>query len=273
MASAAPGGVMGGVMGGAMGGAYGSPAAPFETPGQSYGAVGGYGRPGSAAPPWAPEPSRFTRRWKVAIAGMLAVGVAAAVTVPLAFGSHESALSRAFTRSLLSPAYVSALAGETFTLDTSKDDSSNDSSSGCADTTDLTSSAKDRGDASRDFVAADHSTFISEEIEDNPESAQELNLLRNTLKSCSSTTIDGATVTLQMLPAPQIAGSSDTMAMGMSGQVNGNALGMEFSVARFGDTVVVVAAGGVDSSISLPSLTNSLLAEAVLQARPALPKS
>ena len=191
----------------------------------------------------------------------------------MALGSSTSALSRSFNRSLLTPAAVSSLANETVTIDTSKDNSSNDSSSGCADTTDLTRSAKDRGDASRQFVAADHSTFIEEEIEDNPENAQQLNLLRNTLKSCSTTTIDGTTVALQSLPAPQIEGSSDTMAMGMSGQVNGSSMQIEFSVARFGDTVVVVVAGGIDSSMSYPSLTDSLLKEAVLTSRPALPKS
>lgn len=270
---------------GGPGSGYGSPAVPFQTqfqtpfqtPGQLYGSGGGYatprpGAPGSAAPQWAPRPSRFTQRWKIAIAGVVAVGVAA-VTVPMAFGSHETALTRAFNRSLLSPASVSTLANETFTIDTSKDDNSGDSSSGCADTADLTSSAKDRGDASRQFVTVDHSTFVSEEIEDNPENAQELNLLRNTFKNCSSTTIDGSTVTLTNLPAPQIAGSSDTLAMEMSGQVNGSPMVMEFSVARFADTVVVVVAGGIDQSVSVQSLTSSLLTEAVQRVQPVLPTS
>jgi hypothetical protein len=252
------------------GAAYGTPSAPFERPAQLYGAANGYGIPGSAAPPWAPRRSRFIRRWQIALAGVLAVGVAAAVTVPTVFGSGSSALSRAFDRSLLTPETVSSLANETFTIDTSKDNSSDDSSSGCMDAADtLTNSGQDKGDASRQFAAADHSAFIAEDLSNNPTNAQQLDLLKNTLKTCHSATIDGGTVTLTTLPAPQIDGSDDTMAMMMSGEISGHPLVFELTVARFGDDVVVIFCFGIDASIPLQTLTNSLLAQAALTARPA----
>ena len=266
----------------AMGSAYGSPSlpsAPAAAPGPfvapaPHAMPPGYGAPGSAAPPWVPQPSRFTKPWRIAVAAALVVGVAA-VTVPIAFGgSKGSALSSAFNRSLLTPETVSSLTGETFTIDTSKDDSSDDdSSSGCADTTDLTSSAKERGDASRQFVTADHSMFVEEEIEDNPANPQEMTLLRNTLENCTTATIDGATVSLQMLPAPQIAGSSDTLALSMTGQLQGTSIDMEFRVARFGDTIVVVAEGGINMGEAPQATSETLFSRAVLTARPAIPKS
>ena len=266
--------------GGSMGTAYGTPSGPFAPqgplygPGQPYGTAGGYGSPGSAAPPWTPQPSHSRKRWTVAIACVVAVGVIGAITVPNALSSGSSGLSRAFDRSLLSPAAVSALASETFTIDTSKDNSSGDSSSGCMDAVNtLANSGKDRGEASRQYVSADHSTFIEEDLSNNSANTQQLNVLRNSLSKCSSTTIDNTTVSIQALPGPVIEGSSDTMAMLMSGQVNGNPIAIEVGVARFGDNVVVITCGGVDPSISSQSLTNSLLTEAVLTSRPAFPKS
>lgn len=268
---------------GSMGTPYGAPPgqlppqAPRYGPGQPYGMAAGYGvpgAPGSAAPPWQPQPSRPSNRWKIGIACVVAVGIVGAITVPNALSSHSSALSHAFDRSLLTPAAVSALANGTFTIDTSKDTSSNDSSSGCMDAVStIANSGKDRGEASRQYVAADHSTFIEEDLSNNTSNTQQLNVLKDAVSKCTSTTIDGTTVSIQALPAPTIEGSSDTLAMRMSGQVNGNPLVIELGMARFGDNVVVITCGGIDTSISADSLTNSLLTEAVLTARPAFPKS
>jgi hypothetical protein len=194
--------------------------------------------------------------------------------VPLLLSSGKSGTTKAFERSLLTPAAVSSIANETFTIDTSKDNSSDDGpSSGCLNGVDTLSSAKDRGDASRDFVSADHTTFVSEELNNNPSNAQEFDQVKKTLSTCTSSILDGASMTIQPLSAPQVAGIDDAMAVGMTGQINGTTISFDFAFVRLGDNVVAMISGGIDSSTDLQMLSNSLLTEAVNTARPALPKS
>jgi hypothetical protein len=237
--------------------------------------AGGYPAAGPGRPPWAPRPSGFTKGWKI-MAGVVAVGIAAVVVIPIAFGGHKSALTKSFEQSLLTPATVSSVTNQTFGLDTSKDDNSSDDNSdpGCMAGTDVLSAPKDKGSASRSFVSPDQSSFIEEDLSNNPANAKQLELLRNALQTCHSSTFGGLTVQLSLGSAPAIQGASDTLSMVMTGGANGRELTIDFAIARFGDNVVVVVSGSAETAGSdLTPATTALLTEAVLQARPAFSKS
>ncbi len=249
-----------------------APASVFTPP--SAGPGFGYPTAATTLPAWGPAPqrSRFTTRAKVAVAAGLAAVVTAAVTVPLVMSSAKSpSLAKSFEQSLLTPGQVSVLANVTFTIDTSSDNNSNDNSSGgCTDAFDTIASGKDHGEASREFVAADHTTFIAEDLDSATNNPQELAQMKRALSSCKTTVMDGSTLSLQLLAAPQVGGSDDTLAFEMSGQLDGSSMVFVIDIARFGDNVVMVMTGGVDSSFDMRTLSGQLLATAVDTARPAL---
>lgn len=260
------------------------PASGFATanwpgaPAQPANALAGAGYPGQPAPmpKWnhAPQRGRVGSRTRTAIAAALTIAVAAGVTVPLLLSSGKSGTTKAFERSLLTPATVSAVANETFVIDTSKDDGEgDDTSSGCMDSMNTLTDGKTRGDASTSLVSADNTSFVAEDLSNDTNNAQDLNLLRDTLKTCHSATFGDMNVALQLLPQPIATGSDDSLAFQMTADAAGRSMVFDFDVARYGDNVVMVMYATVDSTIDVPTLTNSLLTEAVGTARTALPKA
>jgi len=233
-------------------------------PAPQYVSPNGYARPGSAAPPWSdrsdrsPQGPRFSKRSKIVLAGVLAAGVALAVAVPTVFSAGKSALTTNFEHSLLTPATVSQITGATFAIDNSKDDNSDDSSTGCIDkASTLTDPGTEKGDASRQFASAPAGGFVSEDLSNNSTNAQQITQLRTALKSCTSATFGGSTVSLALLPSPPVPGSDDVFVMEMSGQINGDPITIDISVARFGDNVVGITYGGLLTPAEAEGTTES----------------
>lgn len=208
------------------------------------------------------------------MAGVVTIGLAAVVLVPTVFSSHKSALSSSFQRVLLTPTAVSSVTGDDYRINTASDNSEDDdASTGCMEGANgLTSQTKDTADASRAFATADHNGFVVEALVNNPTNAQQMDQLRSALKSCSVSTFAGATVSLQPLTMPQIAGSDDALGIEMTGQIGGTSLVMDMAIARYGNTVVAIMLGEIDGPQSLQNLTDSLLTQAAVTARPTFPK-
>jgi hypothetical protein len=248
----------------------GGPIQPAAPPGF------GYQNTRAPLPGWsAPaKPARSTKA-KLGIAAAVAVVVAAgAVSVPTVFlHSSKTALTKSFEKALLTPDQVSTVTNETFVVDTSNDDNSDDSkTAGCMDAMNSLTSGKDKGDASLDLTSADDASFMIEDLSSNTGNAQEVTLLRNTLQTCHTATLGGLAMNLQLLSPPSVSGSDDALAFRMDAQASGRSVGFDFYLARFGDTVVMIGCGSADTSVDLEARSSDLLNAAVLNARSAIPQ-
>jgi hypothetical protein len=236
----------------------------------------GYQSTRAPLPGWgAPTKPARSSKAKLGIAAAVAVVVAAgAVSVPTVFlHSSKTALTKSFQKALLTPDQVSTVTDETFVVDTSNDDTSDDdSTAGCMDPMNGLTNGNARGDASTSLKSADEASFMVEELSSNTNSAQQISLLRNTLQTCHTATIGGLNVDLQLLSQPAVSGSNDTLAFRFTTHAPGRTVAFDFYLARFGDTVVTVAYGSLDTSVDLEGRSSDLLNAAVLNARSAIPQ-
>lgn len=233
---------------------------------------------GVATPPSStvPKPAGISR-WKIIVAAVVVLGVAVAVAVPTALGSHKkSALSSAFTRSLLTAQAVTSIAGQPYSVTPLKAQGSQGSDSAQCMTLSNAAGAqsKDTATAARGFAAANGNQMVVEELSSNPAYPRAMDQVQSAMKSCSATSFDGTvSVNFVPIPTPQIDGSDQVLAAELTGQVAGTTLVLDMAVARFGDNIIFVMVGGVNPAQSQQSLLDSVLTQAAYAARPAFAKS
>jgi hypothetical protein len=255
------------------------PFAPQQTAPQQY-APQGYApqqfppRPAYANYP-GHRPPRRGKRFYALIGGGVAVVVAIAAVVPLALSSDHHPkpppTTAAFTGVLMTVNDVDAATGGTFSVQPLPDDDGNDTESDDCKTVD---NGPDVGNgtasADRTFRDQNLNEIAQESLGYFPgKAAAALAAVKKGAATCHSVTLGTShdTVAVTVLPAPVVAHSDDTFAMALTGVESGRTINIDYVVARFGDSMVLLVYGATGDPSAARSIATALLQQASAKAQ------
>ena len=217
-----------------------------------------------------------SRRFNGVVAGVVAIAVVTAAI--FTFGGSGSTSNAGLAKVLLTPSEMSTAAGADFVVDTSKDNSSDNSDSSCTNNVSAPAGSNHwtKATASIQYIDHGNGTGAAEEIDKyaSGKAAVALSAIKSAFSTCQSFKDGTDLVNVQVLPPPVVSGSDDTFAIEEYGTTAGHQIRVDVLMARFNDSIVTVGYFGLAEVFGGFDQTDpvgpGLLEQAALKAKSAL---